>query len=26
MQLAAMDANLEWFEKYIGGKAQTSRN
>jgi dipeptidyl aminopeptidase/acylaminoacyl peptidase len=26
MQLAVMDANLEWFEKYIGGKAQTSRN
>jgi dipeptidyl aminopeptidase/acylaminoacyl peptidase len=26
MQLAAMKANLEWFEKYIGAKAQTSRN
>jgi dipeptidyl aminopeptidase/acylaminoacyl peptidase len=26
MQLAAMKANLEWFEKYIGGKSQTSRN
>ena len=26
MQLAAMNANLEWFEKYIGGKSQTSRN
>lgn len=24
MQLAAMNANLEWFEKYIGGKSQTS--
>lgn len=26
MQLAAMNANLEWFEKYIGSKSQTSRN
>jgi dipeptidyl aminopeptidase/acylaminoacyl peptidase len=26
MQLAAMKANLEWFEKYLGVKAQTSRN
>jgi dipeptidyl aminopeptidase/acylaminoacyl peptidase len=26
MQLAAMNANLEWFEKHIGAKAQTSRN
>jgi len=26
MQLAAMKANLEWFDKYIGGKSQTSRN
>jgi len=26
MQLAAMKANLEWFEKYLGTKAQTSRN
>lgn len=26
MQLAAMKANLEWFEKYIGAKPQTSRN
>ena len=26
MQLAAMKANLDWFEKYIGGKSQTSRN
>jgi dipeptidyl aminopeptidase/acylaminoacyl peptidase len=26
MQLAAMNANLEWFEKYIGSKAQTSKN
>jgi len=26
MQLAAMNANLEWFEKYIGSKAETSRN
>ncbi|HEV8430500.1 MAG TPA: S9 family peptidase [Pyrinomonadaceae bacterium] len=26
MQLAAMKANLEWFEKYIGSKAETSRN
>ncbi|HKS09019.1 MAG TPA: S9 family peptidase [Pyrinomonadaceae bacterium] len=26
MQLAAMNANLEWFEKYIGAKSQTSRN
>ena len=24
MQLAAMKANLEWFEKYIGSKAETS--
>ena len=26
MQLAAMKANLEWFEKYLGTKAQMSRN
>ncbi len=26
MQLAAMKANLEWFEKYLGAKAQTARN
>ena len=26
MQLAAMKANLEWFDKYIGPKSQTSRN
>ena len=26
MQLAAMKANLEWFEKYIGDKRETSRN
>jgi dipeptidyl aminopeptidase/acylaminoacyl peptidase len=26
MQLAAMNANLEWFERYIGAKAQSSRN
>jgi len=26
MQLAAMKANLEWFEKYIGSKRETSRN
>jgi dipeptidyl aminopeptidase/acylaminoacyl peptidase len=26
MQLAAMKANLEWFEKYLGSKAETSRN
>jgi len=26
MQLAAMQANLEWFEKYLGAKTQTSRN
>jgi dipeptidyl aminopeptidase/acylaminoacyl peptidase len=26
MQLAAMKANLEWFEKYIGSKAETSKN
>jgi len=26
MQLAAMKANLEWFEKHIGSKAETSRN
>jgi dipeptidyl aminopeptidase/acylaminoacyl peptidase len=26
MQLAAMKANLEWFEKYLGGKAETSKN
>ena len=26
MQLQAMKANLEWFEKYIGSKAETSRN
>jgi dipeptidyl aminopeptidase/acylaminoacyl peptidase len=26
MQLAAMKANLEWFEKYIGGKPETSKN
>ena len=25
MQLAAMKANLEWFEKYLGGKTQTQR-
>jgi len=25
MQLAAMKANLEWFDKYIGPKAETSR-
>ncbi len=24
MQLAAMKANLDWFEKYLGGKAQTA--
>jgi dipeptidyl aminopeptidase/acylaminoacyl peptidase len=24
MQLAAMQANLDWFEKYLGGRAQTS--
>ncbi|HEY2964565.1 MAG TPA: S9 family peptidase [Pyrinomonadaceae bacterium] len=26
MQLAVMNANLEWFDKYIGAKSQTSRN
>ena len=26
MQLAAMKANLEWFEKYISSKGETSRN
>jgi dipeptidyl aminopeptidase/acylaminoacyl peptidase len=26
MQLAAMKANLEWFEKYLGAKAETSKN
>jgi len=26
MQLAVMDANLEWFDKYIGAKSQQSRN
>jgi dipeptidyl aminopeptidase/acylaminoacyl peptidase len=26
MQLAAAKANLEWFEKYIGSKRETSRN
>jgi len=26
MQLAAMKANLEWFEKYIGSKAETTKN
>lgn len=26
MQLAVMKANLDWFEKYIGSKAETSRN
>ena len=26
MQLAAMKANLEWFEKYLGSKGETSRN
>src|SRR5215510_2789133 len=26
MQLAAMKANLEWFEKYLGGKSETTRN
>jgi dipeptidyl aminopeptidase/acylaminoacyl peptidase len=26
MQVAAMQANLDWFEKYIGAKAETSRN
>lgn len=26
MQLAAMKANLDWFDKYIGDKRQTSRN
>jgi dipeptidyl aminopeptidase/acylaminoacyl peptidase len=26
MQLAAMRANLDWFEKYLGGKPDTSRN
>ncbi len=25
MQLAAMKANLEWFEKYLGGKGQAAR-
>lgn len=26
MQLAAMKSNLDWFEKYIGSKRETSRN
>ena len=26
MQLAAMKANLEWFEKYLSGKAETTKN
>ncbi len=26
MQLAAMKANLEWFEKYLGSKPETSKN
>jgi dipeptidyl aminopeptidase/acylaminoacyl peptidase len=26
MQLVSMKANLEWFEKYIGSKRETSRN
>jgi dipeptidyl aminopeptidase/acylaminoacyl peptidase len=26
MQLAAMQANLDWFQKYIDAKAETSRN
>jgi len=26
MQLAAMNANLEWFDRYIGSKRETSRN
>ena len=26
MQLATMKANLEWFEKYIGSKRETSKN
>ena len=26
MQLAAMKANLEWFDKYLGGKPETSKN
>lgn len=26
MQLAAMKANLEWFDKYLGSKPETSRN
>ena len=26
MQLAVMNANLEWFDKYIGAKSQQSRN
>ena len=26
MQLAAMQANLEWFEKYLGSKPETSSN
>jgi len=26
MQIAVMQANLDWFEKYIGGKPETSRN
>ena len=26
MQLAAMKANLDWFDKYIGDKRETSRN
>lgn len=26
MQIAAMKSNLDWFEKYIGSKSETSRN
>ena len=26
MQLAAMKSNLEWFDKYLGGKPETSKN
>ena len=26
MQLAAMKSNLEWFDKYVGSKRETSRN
>jgi dipeptidyl aminopeptidase/acylaminoacyl peptidase len=26
MQLVAMKANLEWFDRYLGGKRETSRN